>query len=44
MKGYEVSVGYMGYIGNGKWMLFASSSDYYDYMEEHDESSLQESA
>lgn len=31
MKGYPVPSGYMGLV-NGKWMLFASESDYYDYM------------
>lgn len=31
MKGYAVESGYMGYV-NGEYMLFASESDYEDYM------------
>lgn len=31
LKGYYVNEGYMGYI-NGIYMLFASESDYYDYV------------
>ena len=31
MKGYNVPEGYMGYV-NGKYILFASESDYIDYM------------
>lgn len=30
MKGYHVQEGYMGYAG-GRYILFASESDYYDY-------------
>lgn len=32
MKGYSVESGYMGYV-NGGYMLFASETDYIDYME-----------
>lgn len=32
MKGYHVPYGYMGYV-EGKYMLFASESDYIDYVE-----------
>ena len=35
MKGYYVSTGYMGYV-EGKYMLFASESEYYEYMKERD--------
>lgn len=31
MKGYNTSFGYMGYV-NGSYMLFASESDYVDYI------------
>ena len=31
MKGYATQTGYMGYV-EGKYMLFASESDYYDYI------------
>lgn len=31
MKGYAVESGYMGYV-NGAYMLFASETDYADYM------------
>ena len=33
MKGYAVESGYMGYE-NGAYMLFASETDYADYMAE----------
>lgn len=33
MKGYAVESGYMGYV-NGEYMLFASETDYVDYMAE----------
>lgn len=33
MKGYSTDNGFMGYVG-GRYILFASESDYYDYMEE----------
>ena len=33
MKGYIVNNGYMGYIG-GVYQLFASESDYREYMED----------
>ena len=32
MTGYYNNAGYMGYV-EGRWMLFASESDYLDYME-----------
>lgn len=32
MEGYFASIGYFGYVG-GRWMLFATESDYYEYME-----------
>lgn len=31
MKGYYTKQGYMGLV-NGRYMLFASESDYYDYI------------
>ncbi len=33
MKGYTTGEGYMGYV-NGRYMLFASESEYKEYMEE----------
>lgn len=30
MRGYCVPGGYMGYV-NGRYMLFATESEYYDY-------------
>ena len=36
MKGYYVSTGYMGYV-EGKYILFASESEYYEYMKECDQ-------
>lgn len=32
-KGYIVSNGYMGYV-DGKYMLFASETDYIEYIEQ----------
>ena len=32
IKGYYVSSGYMGFV-KGKYMLFVSESEYYEYME-----------
>lgn len=32
MKGYFISEGYMGYV-DGEYVLFASESDYREYME-----------
>lgn len=32
MKGYNTDKGYMGYV-EGRYMLFASEEEYYDYME-----------
>lgn len=31
MKGYHTENGYMGFV-NGRYLLFASEADYYDYM------------
>lgn len=36
MKGYYTNRGFMGLV-NGRYMLFASESDYYDYILEEDE-------
>jgi len=33
MKGYTVDSGYMGYV-NGKYMLFATEADYFEYLDE----------
>lgn len=33
MKGYNTANGYMGLV-NGEYILFASESDYREYMEE----------
>ena len=33
MKGYNTDKGYMGYVA-GRYMLFASEEEYYDYMED----------
>ena len=33
MKGYNTDKGYMGYV-EGRYMLFASDEEYYDYMED----------
>lgn len=33
INGYFTQTGYMGYV-DGKYMLFASESDYYDYIED----------
>lgn len=33
MKGYSIADGYMGYV-EGRYMLFASEAEYYDYMRE----------
>lgn len=32
IKGYWVPSGYMGYIGNGKYMLFASDTEYIEWV------------
>lgn len=39
MKGYPVYDGYMGYV-NGSYMLFASESDYGEYISELQEENL----
>ena len=33
MKGYATSNGYMGFV-EGRYILFASESEYYDYMKD----------
>lgn len=33
MKGYLVPSGYMGFV-NGRYMLFATERDYYEYVTE----------
>ena len=33
MKGYVTSTGYMGYV-DGKYILFASDKEYYEFMED----------
>lgn len=33
MKGYNTDKGYMGYV-EGRYMLFASEEEYYDYIME----------
>ena len=33
MRGYFTSSGFRGFV-NGEWMLFASESDYIEYIEE----------
>lgn len=33
MKGYVTSAGYMGLVA-GKWMLFVSESEYYEYLKD----------
>lgn len=35
MKGYAVSYGYMGYIGNGHYMLFATEEEYREWFLEN---------
>ena len=39
MKGYAIEEGYMGFV-DGKYMLFCSESDYYEYVREVREPSL----
>lgn len=36
MKGYLTGNGYMGYV-EGRYILFASESEYYDYIENRKE-------
>lgn len=36
MYGYPVSSGYKGLV-NGKWMLFPTEAEYYEYVKETDE-------
>jgi hypothetical protein len=33
MEGYLTSYGYMGFV-TGRWMLFATESEYYEYLNE----------
>lgn len=33
MKGYHTESGYMGFV-NGKYQLFASEADYFEWMED----------
>jgi hypothetical protein len=33
LKGYYTSIGYMGLV-EGKWMLFATETDYIEYIED----------
>lgn len=34
MRGYFTSYGYMGWVAD-QWILFATDSDYYDYIKEN---------
>lgn len=34
MYGYVVPYGYMGMVEEGRWMLFPTDMEYYEYMEE----------
>lgn len=36
MKGYNTSEGYRGFV-KGRYMLFASETEYYEYMLENEE-------
>jgi len=36
MKGYITASGYMGYV-DGRYILFSSENDYFEYMEEESE-------
>ena len=38
MKGYDTSNGYMGYV-EGKYILFASEQEYFEFMEDWEEGS-----
>lgn len=35
MYGYPISSGYKGLV-NGKWMLFSTEAEYYEYVKELD--------
>ncbi len=35
MKGYLTLYGYMGFV-SGRWILFATESEYYEYLKEED--------
>lgn len=37
MNGYFTPYGYMGFV-DGHWMLFASESDYIEYIKENEKS------
>jgi hypothetical protein len=43
MKGYAVSDGFMGYV-NGRYRLFVSEEEYYEFLEEGAESEEAEAA
>ena len=32
IKGYVVPSGYMGYVGNGQYQLFATENDYLEFV------------
>lgn len=36
MYGYSIPSGYKGFV-NGRWMLFATESEYYEYLKETDD-------
>lgn len=36
MYGYSIPSGYKGLV-NGRWMLFATESEYYEYLKETDD-------
>lgn len=36
-KGYFTNYGYMGHIGNGEYRMFATESDYSDWIKDRDE-------
>ena len=35
MKGFNTNDGYMGFV-DGRYILFASESDYYEYMNDYE--------
>jgi len=41
MKGFWTDTGYIGFLPNGMKMLFASESDYHEYISEEAEQSAQ---
>lgn len=40
IKGYWVSDGFMGHIGNGEYIKFATDRDYYDWVEQENRNEL----